>query len=1053
MTTRQPGLTDAFAGSVSAHPSRIALRWSGGSWTYSELDDRVDRYVQGLRRVGVVPRAVVGVRIERGPELVAALLAVARAGAAYLPVDPDWPRRRVEFILRDCGCAVVLTDGPSGGPEPSVGRAAARWIVLDDLCAGLSPRPAAQRTEPIPEPTDLVYVLYTSGSTGRPKGVGVEHRNLAHYLAWCREAYTPGRPASSLLFTALTFDLTVTALWTPLVTGGELHLAPPSPGLPGLAALRAVSLVKITPAHVRALAADLGAHPVLANQGETEQGDSGQVIVVGGEELRVEDVTRARRLFPRARLVNEYGPTETTVGCAVWEVGDVAGRARIPIGRAIRGTTISIVSPDLDAVPPGVVGEICIGGAGVARGYVGDPVRTAERFLPDPDDPAGGQCYLTGDLGRRWTDGVLEFLGRRDDQVKVDGYRIELGEIEAAVAACPAVRDCAVVLEAGTAYSPRLAAYLVGRDGDADPAPQVRAWLAEVLPGYMVPRRIRAVRELPTTSHGKIDRRALAPLADEPVRYRAPGTAAERTLAQVWSDVLGRHRIGADDDFFALGGDSLAAMSVVGRARRQGIVLTAQDIVAHPTVAALGRLSAQRAAREAGDGIAPTAVPVSVLGPTRGIPLTPIQRDFFEVDPVHVDIFQQYVLLEPPTPLDISALRVALGSLGGAHESLRLRFMQEGGKWIQYVTADGPGFALELHDLSGLGTDRHTAAAHRATALAKQKFDLSGGHVARAALLTLGPDEHCLLLAAHHLVVDIVSWRVLLDDLEAAYALVLGGGAPAVPEPEAVSFTHWARQLADPPGGLGPAGLGLEAEASYWASAVISEDKAAPCPLPADDESGPNDWQHADSIRLRLPGWLPSGELPRLGALPPRDTIIAALVHALCEPDGRRELRIDIEGHGRDPSLGLDVSRTTGWFTALFPVHVALPPGADPAAALSAASSALSGVPRGGLGFAVLRGLGALSTPAARAQVCFNYRGVTHPEAPGRLFRRLPGLGIPAVDPRRTRSHEIEVESGFEGADLDLEVRYSRGRHRRETVEALVARIEAALRKLREVIA
>ncbi len=294
-------------------------------------------------------------------------------------------------------------------------------------------------------PTDLVYVLYTSGSTGRPKGVWVEHRNLAHYLAWYREAYAAGSPASSLLLNSQTFDLTVTALWTPLVTCGELHLAPPSPGLPKLAALRAVSLVKITPAHVRALAAGL-AHPAPADAVDTEQSDSCQVIVVGDEELRPEDVAAMRRLFPGARVVNEYGPTEATVGCAGWEVGRVAGLARIPIGLAIRGATISIVTPDLHAEPIGVVGEICVGGAGVARGHVGDPSRTAEQFIPDPDDPAGGLRYRTGDLGRLRADGVLEFLGRRDDQVKVDGYRIELGEIEAAVAACPA-RARAVILD------------------------------------------------------------------------------------------------------------------------------------------------------------------------------------------------------------------------------------------------------------------------------------------------------------------------------------------------------------------------------------------------------------------------------------------------------------------------------------------------------------------------------------------------------------------------------------------------------------------------------
>ncbi|MCP4669309.1 MAG: non-ribosomal peptide synthetase, partial [Deltaproteobacteria bacterium] len=513
--------------------------------SYGELDRRAERLSRRLRGRGVGPADVVAVALPRSPELVVALLAVWKAGAAYLPLEPGTPPRRRQLLLADAGVRLVL-DGELDGD----GNA--------DL--------------PAPDPDRTAYVLFTPGSPGRPKGVAVSHRALASSVGWAVRAYGLGPGGSSAVHTSLGFDLTVTSLWGPLASGGRAVLLPEEDGVEALAdwlaAAGADDLVKLTPSHLEALEVELADRPA-AGAG---------VWVVGGETWPPESLRRWRRRLPAARFFNEYGPTEATVGCAVWEAGEPAA-ASVPIGRPAAGADLHV----LGEVPPGSWGELAIGGPGLARAYLGRPALTAASFVPHPCGDPGERLYRTGDLARQLADGRFELAGRRDHQVKLRGYRLELGEIEAALAAHPAVRRAVAVVHGRRLAAAVAAAETVTAGGLVD-------FLRQRLPSYMIPA-VFAIRDgLPLSAHGKVDREAVAgdiSRSGESDRYLPPRGPAEQILARIWAHLLGHDRVGADEDFFELGGDSILSIQVVARARREGLSLQARDLFQHPTVAEL----------------------------------------------------------------------------------------------------------------------------------------------------------------------------------------------------------------------------------------------------------------------------------------------------------------------------------------------------------------------------------------------------------------------------------------------------------------------------------
>jgi len=684
-----------FEEQVARQPDATAYLFEGRRATYRDLNEQANQIAHLLRKKGIGPDVLVGVCLERCPEMVAALLGVWKAGGAYIPLDPAHPKERLAFMLTDAAAKVLITDVPHRGLFPSE----VDTILVDADAA----RIAGERDDNLPatqNQSHLAYVMYTSGSTGQPKGVMIVQRGLVNYLTWAIATYRAGSGGPVPVHSSIAFDLTVTALFVPLAGGGSIEiLREDVAGQKLVAAMRDGrdrSLVKITPAHLALLADQLGAAGVA---------DRTRCFVIGGEALLADSLVLWRDHAPATRLINEYGPTETVVGCCVHEVapGDPRTGAVI-IGRAIANTRLYVLDEQRKLLPVGEVGELYIGGEGVARGYLNRPELTAERFLPDPySKQPGARMYKSGDLARYRPDGALEYFGRIDDQVKIRGYRIELGEIEAVLADHPAVKSCAVIARDDLPGGKQLVGYVVGHAGP--PAVEdLRQFLRGRLPEYMVPAQFVFLGTMPLTGNGKIDRKNLpAPSLERPAAsagaQAAPRTEIEKKIVEIWKELLTLEHVGVEDNFFELGGHSLLAIKAGTRVREAfGVDLSAQAVIDDPTVAALARTVSDLL----GPTVAPAKTPEARRGPT-----------FFGTPP----LFGVYHPSTSPNPRDAAVL--VCPSIG--HEHTR------GHRAIQILcdVAARAGFSAMRFDYTGVGDS--------AGALEAARVDLWCDDVLRAA--------------------------------------------------------------------------------------------------------------------------------------------------------------------------------------------------------------------------------------------------------------------------------------------------------------------------------
>ncbi|HEY0101785.1 MAG TPA: amino acid adenylation domain-containing protein, partial [Pyrinomonadaceae bacterium] len=584
-------------------PGAAAVACKGVQLSYTELNERANQLAHHLQRHGVRPEVRVGICLERSIEMVVGLLGILKAGGAYVPLDAHIPRERLAFMIEDARLHLLLTQQSLSDLPVASGT---RTLCIDTEWPQIAQESAANPDSGA-TPGNAAYVIYTSGSTGTPKGVLIHQQGLVNYLSWSLEAYRVAEGDGALVHSPVGFDLTVTGLYTPLLAGRCVTLLPEDAGVDTLSdaigAGRGFSLVKLTPAHLTALAQLLPA---------ANAPSQAHCLVVGGEALFGEHLSFWREHAPATRIVNEYGPTETVVGCCVHtSTAEAVGSGPVPIGRPIANTQLYVLDENLSPAPTGVAGELYIGGDGVARGYVNRPELTAERFLPNPfNAQPGARMYRTGDLVRYLPDGALEYIGRVDNQVKIRGYRIELGDVEAALATHEGVRECVVVAREDVPGDRRLVAYLVLKQERGLMISELRAFLIEKLPEYMIPTKVVILDALPLTANGKIDRRAL-PHPDvsrlkleQP--YIAPRTAAEEVLTNIWAEVLGLERVGIHDNYFALGGDSIRSVRVLALAKERGMEFTLQSLFRHQTVAELaGELENGETISSALDAVSP----------------------------------------------------------------------------------------------------------------------------------------------------------------------------------------------------------------------------------------------------------------------------------------------------------------------------------------------------------------------------------------------------------------------------------------------------------------
>ncbi len=781
----EPGeacLHHLFAAKAAKTPEAEALVGRGERLTYRELRARALRLARWLRALGVGPEARVGVLLERSPDLVAALLGVLEAGGAYVALDPAYPPERLRWMLEDSRCAVLLT---RDALARSVGETEARVV---DLGEALATDAGPAGTEPSVTPRHLAYVIYTSGSTGRPKGVAIEHRSAVALVRWARRVFSPEELSGVLAATSVCFDLSVFELFVPLSSGGRVLLAEDALDLPSLPLAGEVTLINTVPSVCAELLRLGGLPPGV------------RTVNLAGEPLTRALAERVWESSAGVRLLNLYGPSEDTT-YSTWEPVSPEETSEPAIGRPVAGTRAYVLDLSLRPVGVGVPGQLYLGGAGLARGYLGRPELTAERFTPDPyGGRPGERLYATGDLSRWRPDSRLEFLGRIDHQVKVRGFRIELGEVEACLAGNPEVAEAAVLVR-----EDRLVAFVVPQQAPGPSPKDLRTWTASCLPGYMVPSAFVDLAALPRTASGKVDRRALAALPVARGRARSPAalTAEEELLAGIWGEVLGLERVEREEDFFGLGGHSLLAVRVLSRVREGfGVELPVRSVFEAPTVAALAvKIAAQR--RFDADRQTPALTRVPRRGP---LPLSFAQERLWFL-----------ALLQPDSPwynlpgalrlegkLDAAALSANLSAVVRRHEALRTGFVAEDGRPVQVVHPPG-GLWLPVLDLAGLPRERREAEALRgAGEEARRPFDLTRGTPLRAALMRLSGEEHLLVLVVHHIVADGWSLGVLVREVADLYD---GSPLPELPIQYA-DFAVWQR------GWLTP--QVVERQLGYW---------------------------------------------------------------------------------------------------------------------------------------------------------------------------------------------------------------------------------------------
>ncbi|GAB2776620.1 non-ribosomal peptide synthetase [Streptomyces chlorus] len=1021
-------LPELFEQQAARTPDAVALADADGrELTYAQVERAANRLAHRLIARGVGPERVVALSLPRGAETVVAQLAVAKAGGAFLPVDPDYPEQRREFMLRDAGARLVLDD-----------PAAVRDADGPDTAPTDTDRTAALTV------AHPAYVIYTSGSSGTPKGVTVTHSGLAAFAAAAADRYDAGPGDRVLQFASPSFDASVLELCVSLLAGATLVTGEEGPlvgeRLAQVLTERHISHTLIPPAALATVAPETAdALPHL------------RTLIVGAEACPAHLV---ERWAPGRRMINSYGPTEATV-VATWTGPLAPGTGAPSIGRPAAATRVHVLDAALRPVPPGVTGELHVAGPGLARGYLNRPGPTASRFVADPFGAPGERMYRTGDLVRWDAAGELSFAGRADDQVKLRGFRIEPGEIESALRRSPRVRDAVVTVRGGGTDADgrsggRLVAHVVPAEGTTQelPVPELRDHLAGLLPPHMIPSAFVPLERLPLTPNGKTDRGALpepGPTHTAAGPRTAPRTDTERRIARIWADVLGVADVGAHDNFFHLGGDSILSMQVVSRLRRDGLHLATRDLFTHQTVAELATV-VTGAPQHSGDG------PVS-----GDVPFTPIQEWFLTSPRASHSHFNQSLLLELGAHPDAAALETALNALLDHHDALRMRFTEDEGGRRQFnppPSDTGRDRLLNRHDLSGPASAEADAAMEKAADDLHTGFDLARGPLLRAALFTGDAGRPAfLLLVAHHLVVDAVSWRILRDDLEAAYRQAVQGEPVALGE-RTTSFRDWARGLA-----AHVAAGALDDELPYWERAVDAE--PLPTGIPTGPETGLVDTltvalDEADTEALLRAA--PTAYRTRVN-----DVLLAALALALARWTGREEVRLDLEGHGREDVLDdVDLSRTVGWFTTVHPVALQVPeaadlgPGRDWRTLVKSVRRQLRAVPGNGLGFGALRTFGPPEVRerlgrAAHGQVVFNYLGQwdARPESPGDgLVRAEHGSFGRHHDPRDSGSHPLEVVGAVQGGRLSFTWHHRPALHATETVRRVADDFAEALRHI-----
>jgi len=1016
-----------FSSQASLAPDRIAVVDSTQQLTYQQLEARSNQLAHYLISLGVGPEQRVMIYGDRNSDLIIAIFGILKAGAAYVPVDAGVPSTALQQRIEIVEPTLILTLQKFSKRIPQN----APVFYLDQSVALVAKQPIVSPTSRAAT-ENLAYIMFTSGSTGQPKGVGVEHRQLTNYIHGIYERVNSSKAGHWGLASTLAADLGHTILFSCLCYGHSLHILGPDRCLDASAFaedMQQIDVLKIVPTHLRGLLA--GSQPVLPRQ----------QIILGGEALDWHLVDQIHALAPDCQILNHYGPTETTVGVLTYLEDDHSrDTLTVPLGHPFANTQAYILDQTLQPLPPGIPGTLYIGGLGVTRGYWQQPQLTANVFIPDPfSNQPGARLYCTGDRARYSYDGSIEFLGRQDQQVKIRGFRVELAEIESMLLKHEQIQEAAVVLAAHEHGHAQLVAYIALHTWPGTTSTDLRVYLQEQFPEQMVPTQIVVLKTLPKLANGKCDRKTLAtqPLPTEKRPFTAPRTQEEHTLAQLWSQVLGQDPISIYDNFFELGGDSILCIQMVGRATQLGLRFTPKQLFEHPTIAELATVVDTTVTITAEQGLV-----------TGVVPLTPIQHWFFAQQNPELHHWNQATFLQSEQPLVIQDLEKALRAILTHHDGLRAHYRLTRKGWQQEIVAASPEQILSVVELPDVAPEKHVPTLRTQASQVQASLDITQGPLIRVVLFKLGPQyPQYLLLVCHHLIIDGVSWRIFLADLRLAYQQ-LQQGEPIKLPPKTTSFQTWTIRLQD----YAQSSV-LQQELSYWLG-------QSPSPsLPQDFDQVDIDLSHQCTWECALAAELTQALLNKAPATYQtqiNDLLLTALVLTVGKWTGHHHLRLDLEGHGRqDLFPDLDISRTVGWFTTLYPISFRIDIPDDLGGSIQQVKTTLRQLPQQGLGFGLLRYLcpdvqiqKQLQT-LPPAQVRFNYLGQTDPLlAETDTLTAAPfSPGLSHADSSR-RLYLLDISGVIQSGQLILHWRYSDQLYRSHTIERLAEEYLQQLEKL-----
>ena len=948
-----------FEDQVTKSPDAIALNDTDGAMSFAELNNASNQLAHKLiSTYETGPTSMVGVRLDRSRNLIIGILGILKTGGSYLALDPNLPEGRLNFMMDDADLKVILVENNTD-LHAETGRHSITQLAIDDISD--QPVDDCSRVDEI-KSEDLCYTIYTSGTTGQPKGVQITHAGLSNYVQWAGDAYLQDKPYHFSLFTSLSFDLSLTSLWLPLINGHKLWLEAESEPLTALTRVLKndeINILKITPSHLKVM------------MEEDLSSSNLEVLIVGGEQLNVSQVEQLTARFDRPiRIFNEYGPTETVVGCMIYQYDPAVDKNRsVAIGSPIDNTDVYLLDDQMKPVGIGIKGEIYVGGVGLALGYLKQPELTNEKFVDHPF-AKGRKLYKTGDIGF-WSDtGVMYFIGRSDNQLKINGYRVETAEIEQYMLKMEELKNAVVTSSVKKTPEPILTAYYIS-DQELNKS-QITSFLGSYLPSYMIPKQFLRLEELPLTAHGKVDYDQLPSIEeviDNNSHYVAPVSEVEARLAEIWEQVLSREKAGVEDDFFELGGDSIKALQISAKMRKAGYKLDVKDIFIHRTI------------REAADYVQEdeiTNLPEEV--PQGSLPLTPIQHAFFARELAIPTYYNHSILLQVPVEVSESDLKTMCKVIINHHDALRMDYAIDGDDVSQsYGALDKPMY-WKVIDLR----DGKTALEDEVLKI-QTDYRFNDDPIIRFGYI-LTNDGARLIIVVHHLVIDGVSWRILVEDFNDLYRQLLEKSAFKLPR-KSHSFQAWALFLEKY-----AKNETLLSEIPYWNEVASKVSYILP-------SSGSVKTKNvaAKEISIKLDENTTKTLLTSANKTfntSTNDLLLAALGMAIHQFFDEEDPVIMVEGHGRDFSEGsLNVARTIGWFTTVYPIILPSSDHSDMASVIKNTKENLRNIPNKGIGYGVLKYLADRQEKELLAldiepEIIFNYLGQFDGDFDQEGFRR-----------------------------------------------------------------